>query len=301
MAKSQGFDDLAFGMSPHHNPFNDDADSDEYNDNVTQVPSPTVEDSDAADPSDYQSKKDIDQIILDLNESCAELGVQTDSEMINAVLAMSESYTMDSFSLRWFAFGMTYANNQRIIPQLSGVLGDLRAEIKALQQTNSSISKTSSDITKKMVSVKNDVLDGFEKLRANVLDKVVETSAHIMARDENKEATTQNSPSIYPKKDKIELAGPTTIADSQSVVMSSSPIFNDPVEPKMVNPLLKEKRNLLIESGADKKKLRELTDDEIELLVIDEELELSQDPTKQESADQLMAVLMSRLLDMDLM
>ncbi|DBA37112.1 TPA_asm: P [Pinellia alphacytorhabdovirus 1] len=172
MSTEENFDDLDFGMAEHSNLF-----SDEPSDvgDVTEdpiLPEPSMEAAVATNKAGEVLTTDLEELEEKLTNACTELGCPMTDEMWNTVLSASTMYEVSEDSLRWFVLGITYSQNQKIIPLLGGIIKDIRAEVKLLQSTNSTLKSTSGDITKKMVSVKNDVLKGFDKLREDVIDKV---------------------------------------------------------------------------------------------------------------------------------
>ncbi|WAB68508.1 phosphoprotein [Daphne virus 1] len=274
MAKSGEYDDMGYGLSAPA----DLLDTDQFNVDTTvpdnEVPPPSVEINDVDPPIDEENSYDPKDLIKMLKESCQELGVRTEPEMINSMLAASSVYEVNPDSFRWFVLGITYSNNKRIIPSIEGLIKDMRAEIKSLQMTTSDIRTASTDITKKMVSVKDDMLEGFDKLRANVLDAVADSEA--------RKANTARGVDEVPKEKKQGIK-PADVLVSHSKPKTTK--ITDVPSSSTSNPVREEKIKLLVKEKAIGKILQTLTDEELEDLISDvefAELKYGSDETTKE-------------------
>nr|DBA37155.1 TPA_asm: P [Pogostemom alphacytorhabdovirus 3_Lag] len=265
MSKSEEFDDLEYGMAASSNFAGDFEDFDDSALLDPTVPSPSLSDDQQADHADKDDLPNPKMMIKKLTECGKEMGIQVDKDMINVVLSGASVYEFSDDAMRWFILGVTYMNNKRIIPEFSDMLNSLRSEIKSLQQTNSAIKASSSDITKKMVSVKDEVLTGFEKLRAGVIDKVIEI-------EEQKKSAQDTGKSDSPGKSAKQ--GINIVNEHRDNTSSGSVSTQDkvPESKKTENPVLNDKKNILMSLGGNKQLISAMNEEELVLYITDEEL-----------------------------
>ncbi|DAF42285.1 TPA_asm: P [Asclepias syriaca virus 1] len=272
MGESDSYDDMDYGLAASHDLFRIAEDDDRHSEDAEIVPGPSTSIDEVVDDDLDPLPMDPKAIISMLIDSCKELGVQHEQEMTNTVLASSSVYEINEDSLRWFVLGITYSNNKRIIPSIEDLIKDMKAEIKTLQIATSSLKTSSMDITQKMVSVKDDVIDGFDKLRANVLDTVMETAKIRIAAGKEKAASPDDpkgstSRKIEEKKEQgIKIRErPEEKTSAPTKVMDQTPSSSSSVS------LLKEKIKMLVAEKGDLKKLSRLDENDVDALITDAE------------------------------
>nr|DBA37147.1 TPA_asm: P [Pogostemom alphacytorhabdovirus 3_Pog] len=264
MSQSEEFDDLEYGMAPSGNFADNFEDFDDGDLLDPTVPSPSLSDDHQVDHNNKDDLPNPKMMIKQLTECGKEMGIQVDKDMINVVLSGASVYEFSDDAMRWFILGVTYMNNKRIVPEFTDMLNSLKAEIKSLQQTNSAIKASSSDITKKMVSVKDEVLTGFERLRAGVIDKVMEIEEQKTSQKSEKSVTLE-------KKAKQGINIINEHKDN-SPPSSSSKQDNIPESKLAENPVINDKRKILTSLGGNKQVICAMDAEELMLYITDEEL-----------------------------
>nr|DAF42333.1 TPA_asm: P [Lotus corniculatus virus 1] len=185
MAEESSLQDLNYGLARDRAVVSDDDvgdNSHQDNTNYNQVPDEHVEMDDNYDENnvlDYASIK------AHLDQAGKDYGITVTKEMENYVMSIAATMEMTPDSLGWFMAAISYQNNMKTIPAMISLVEDMRTEIKTLQNTNRTLSVTSTDIVKKMTSVKDDILSSFEGLRRSVLDKIVAIPAQIQTAVSN--------------------------------------------------------------------------------------------------------------------
>ncbi|DAF42443.1 TPA_asm: phosphoprotein [Bacopa monnieri virus 1] len=262
MESTSEFDDLEYGMASSGGFTGDYENGDDDYVLDPAVPTPSVHDNEQGTVADKSDLPDTKAMVKHLVECGKEMGVQVDKEMINVVMSSASIYEFSEDSMRWFILGITFMNNKRIVPEFGEILNNLRTEIKSLQQTNTAIKTSASDITKKMVSVKDEVLDGFEKLRAGVIDKVMEL-------EEVKLTDTKPKGITEPKS-----VGINIINEHSKPSQSAPSVKRDkaPVVKPLENPVIADKVKILVSVGGNKKLISKMDEDELNLYITDTEL-----------------------------
>ncbi|DBA37193.1 TPA_asm: P [Scutellaria alphacytorhabdovirus 1] len=266
MADTGEFDDLEYGMASSGDFPVDPEDYDDGGELDHSVPAATVSDDQKIDHGNKDDIPNTKMMVKQLVECGKEMGVQVDQEMINVVLSGASVYEFSEDAMRWFILGVTFMNNKRIVPEFTDIITSLRTEIKALQQTNTAIKASSSDITKKMTSVKDDVLAGFEKLRAGVIDQVIEMEEKKHSQSQSSQLPIQ---SVSAKTKGIQIISEHTDPSSS---IKSSPQQTVPLKKDNRNPVLSDKIKILIGLGGNLSVISSLDEEDICLYITDEEL-----------------------------
>ncbi|QVU21444.1 phosphoprotein [Actinidia cytorhabdovirus JS27] len=173
MESESDFGDLNFKLDPGSTvlPDHDVDTSDDFNmADYNVVPNDDVVDDEDIDDDNLENYQEFKSAAARISN---EYGIVLTEEMMNYLTVQSVTLSADDNALRWFFSAISFGNNRKIIPNLESITEDLRAEIKNLQTTSKAVSNASSDIIKKMVSVKDEIFSGFESLRRNVIDKLV--------------------------------------------------------------------------------------------------------------------------------
>ncbi|DBA37208.1 TPA_asm: P [Triticum alphacytorhabdovirus 1] len=315
MSDQENYGDMDYGLAQHHNLFNstDDVVGNDTESNV--VPEPSLEAAKADAKGDTNITADPELIEMMLQAACDEMGCEMTDEMWNTVLSASSIYSIDDDSMRWFIHGMTYSHNQKIIPLLGGLIKDIRAEVKLMQSTNSNLKTTAGDITKKMVSVKDEVLSGFDKLRVEVIDKftnqvsdeesVTSLKVKPLPKKEGKSPVISSGsitevPKAEQKPKDTKGIDPAVIAGPSKLITPTHIEIPDYAEPEE-NVLDIARDKYLIEAGLDDEYFDESMDEVRNDLLGDEELiELmygSDDKLKQDIMDKLISEVVMLSID----
>nr|DAF42387.1 TPA_asm: P [Pelargonium radula virus 1] len=181
MAEEPTFDDLDYGMDPHHAVLSDSNLDGECCEDA--VPHNKVPDTECQDDDECVEDNLVDFSIIKeaLGHAGQDFGIPITPEMENYVLSLSSTLDSSGDALSWFVAAISYQTNMKTLPTMINLIEDMRAEIKSLQSTNKSLYMTSGDIIKKMTGVKDDILSGFEGLRRSVLDKIVAIPTQVEA------------------------------------------------------------------------------------------------------------------------
>ncbi|DBA37231.1 TPA_asm: P [Wurfbainia alphacytorhabdovirus 1] len=265
MAKSEEFDDLEYGMASPGDFAHYDDDDDINAEVVDQVPNPSMDNNQMDADNDEALPYNPKVVARNLRDACKEMGIQCDEEMTNVVLSGTSVYEWSTDSLRWFVLGITYMNNKRIVPNFTSMLGDLKAEIKSLQQTNNQLKSSATDINKKMLSVKDEIIEGFDKLRAGVLDKVIQIAE--TSRNTAPSFSTSDEPLVKDKGKGVIIIDDHENTNTKTLIKMDS----KPTIVKTENPLIADKVRILIKEGGIPKEIKALTQEDLDLFLSDSE------------------------------
>ncbi|DBA37185.1 TPA_asm: P [Rubus alphacytorhabdovirus 1] len=268
MGEPGEYGDLVSSLSPSYNVFSSGMDDNLDNLEDNHIPEPSLETVDDDYSNVDEGIPDLEPLKKSLVIACEEMGTVNTPELWNTVLASTSIYSVNEDSMRWMVLGMSYMNNQRIVPTMTDMIKELKTEIKALQKVNTSIISSSSDITKKMTSIRDDIIGSFSNLKNQVIDKFVAPTLEKAAKLQESSVVIQVAPPQCSSVEAINEIKSVKIPPPQSDRIEEKPEMSASSE----TSLFKEKLVYLKDAGLGKKYLGKECEDLHNVLLPDIDL-----------------------------
>ncbi|DBA37043.1 TPA_asm: P [Ilex alphacytorhabdovirus 1] len=208
-----------------------------------------------------QDGNDFEALAEAISRISTEYGVVVTNDMKNFIFAQSAVLSVDDNALRWFMNAITFGNNRKILPNLEAITEDMRTEVKNLQSASKEVRTVSTDIIKKMVSVKDEIFTGFDLLRKNVIEKLIELPRELK---QELTATPTSGTNVGPrKKQLLTSASPVSSITAEKQPESSTP---SKIWREKKKEVIEEGKMSVTETGASSIEVKTPSDDAINKL-----------------------------------